>query len=193
MHGTDTEAVGARLLELAARLRTEIPFVATTSAPSPDGLLMLTRRGGVPTLTVDPRFLTLPRPVQDGALASMVAVLHLRHLDRAVRRRRTAMLLVVPMGPALIWLIEVLPAPFLALVWLAAVVGITAASVAIEVVSGRPQVLEADRWVADTGGLGLLLPFLEYLQANPPKPKGLLGLLTRALPSPEQRASHLRG
>lgn len=37
MHVTETEAVGARLLELAARLHASIPFVATTSAPALTG------------------------------------------------------------------------------------------------------------------------------------------------------------
>jgi hypothetical protein len=194
VHGTDTEAVGARLLELAARLHTSIPFVATTSGTSPDGLLVLTRRSGVPTLTVDPRFLTMPRPVQDGALARMVAVLHLGHLDRTVRRRRaTMLLLVLPAGVALTMLSPALTFPWLALAWLAMTVVIAVGIQAADLLGSPRMTLEADRWVADTGGTALILPLLDHLQAHPPKLGGYLGLLSRVEPSPAERAARLRG
>jgi hypothetical protein len=144
------------------------------------------KRQGAWALRVDPRTAALPRPVANGYLAHPLVAASLGQPTRLLRRVRAvtwlgaaASLGLVLKGVPLGWtLLATVPAGCLLVA-------------AVHLLTARQHVLEADRRTAELFGPGFLLPFLEYVQANPPPLSWWARLVMRAIPTPAQRHARL--
>jgi hypothetical protein len=144
------------------------------------------KRQGAWALRVDPRTTALPGPVTDGYLAHPLVAASLGQPRRLLRRVRAVTWLAAAAGLGLVlkgvplgWtLLAILPPA-----WLLITV--------VHLVTARQHVLGADRRTAELFGPGFLLPFLEHVQANPPRLNWLARLLMRAVPTPAQRQARL--
>ena len=185
--GMDPHDLPARASSLARHVGMPTPPVVIAGLR--DGMYAcFAKRQGAWALRVDPRTAGLPGPVADGYLAHPLVAASLGQHRRLLRRVRAVTWLAAAAGLALVvkgvglgWtLLAILPPA-----WLLVTV--------VHLRTARQHVLEADRRTAELFGPGFLLPFLEYVQANPPPLNRWARLVMRAIPTPAQRRARLDG